>query len=100
MRYDTKMYFVQEVEDVYNEDTGDYSPSTPLKDSKWVNVSDMGIERMNAVFGRIRRKAITIRMQGEYLKNYDYIQIGEDKYDVGLTRTDRRGTTIEAGDRA
>lgn len=101
MRYDTKLYFVRETGlEEYDNDTGDLIESEPIKTSRWVNVADMGEERMQAIFGRLKQGSVTIKMQGSYNEPFDYLEIGGKAYDVALTKRTRTITIYEAGDRA
>ena len=88
MRYDKKIYFVTEGEE-YNYDTGDYESVELVKDEAWANVSDTGTERMQLIYGALKQGAITARIVGKYDKEFDYIQVGDKKYNVDAFRTFR-----------
>lgn len=89
MRYDQKIYFVKEGEDVYDHDTGDYITTEPIKHEMWANVSDTGTERMQLIYGALKQGAITVRIQGKYEKEFDYIEVEGKKYNVDAFKTFR-----------
>ena len=88
MRYDKKVYFVTEG-DEYNYDTGDYELVELVKDEAWANVSDTGTERMQLIYGALKQGAITVRIVGKYDKEFDYVQVGNKKYNADAFRTFR-----------
>ena len=89
MRYDKQIFFVKEGEDEYNYSTGDYVTTEPIKDEVWANVSDTGTERMQLIYGNLKQGAITVRIQGKYDETFDYIEVGDKKYNVDAFRTFR-----------
>ena len=89
MRYDQRIYFVKEGEDEYDYATGDYIATEPIKHKSWANVSDTGTERMRLIYGALKQGAITARIVGKYDKEFDYIQVGDKKYNVDAFRTFR-----------
>ena len=89
MRYDKRIYFVKEGEDEYDYATGDYIATEPIKHEVWANVSDTGTERMRLIYGTLKQGAITARIVGKYDKEFDYIQVGDKKYNVDAFRTFR-----------
>ena len=89
MRYSTPIYFVKEGEDEYDYATGDYIATEPIKHEVWANVSDTGTERMQLIYGALKQGAITVRIVGKYDKKFDYIQVGDKKYNVDAFRTFR-----------
>ena len=89
MRYDKRIYFVKEGEEVYDYDTGDYITTEPIKHEAWANVSDTGTERMQLIYGALKQGAITVRIRGKYEKEFDYILVDDKKYNVDAFRTFR-----------
>lgn len=89
MRYDKRIYFVKEGEEVYDYDTGDYITTEPIKHEAWANVSDTGTERMQLIYGALKQGAITVRIRGKYEKDFDYIEVGDKRYNVDAFRTFR-----------
>ena len=89
MRYDKRIYFVKEGEEVYDYDTGDYVTTEPIKHEAWANVSDTGTERMQLIYGALKKGAITVRIREKYEKEFDYILVDDKKYNVDAFRTFR-----------
>lgn len=89
MRYSTPIYFVKEGEDEYDYDTGNYVTTEPVKHEAWANVSDTGTERMQLIYGALKQGAVTVRIQGKYDETFDYVQVGDKKYNVDAFRTFR-----------
>ena len=98
MRYDKKIYFVKQGEDVYDYDTGNYVTGEPIKHEAWANVSDMGTQRQTLVFGALKQGALTIRIQNKYEQPFDYIEVGGQPYNVASTRTFRHDQAFEVSE--
>ena len=89
MRYNKRIYFVKEGEDEYDYETGDYVTTERVKHEAWANVSDTGTERMQLIYGALKQGAITVRIQGKYDESFDYIKVGDKKYNVDAFKTFR-----------
>lgn len=99
MRYDKKIYFVKEGEDVYDYDTGNYTAGEPIKEEAWSNVSDMGTQHQTLIFGALKQGALTIRIQNKHEQPFDYIEVDGQPYDVASTRTFRHDQAFEVSER-
>ena len=99
MRYDKRIYFVKEGEDEYDYSTGNYVTTEPIKHEVWANVSDTGTERMQLIYGALKQGAITVRIQGKYDETFDYIQVGDKKYNVDAFRTFRNDQSFNMSER-
>ena len=44
---------------------------------------------MQFIYGNLKQGAITVRIVGKYDKEFDYIQVGDKKYNVDAFRTFR-----------
>ena|SRR5699024_922824 len=99
MRYSTPIYFVAEGEDVYDYDTGDYITTEPIKDEVWANISDMGTERQTLIFGGLKQDALTIRIRGNYEKEFDYIEYDGKKYNYEAGRKFRHDQAFDVSER-
>src|SRR5690625_2406364 len=99
MRYDQRIYFVIEGEDVYDYDIGDYVTTEPIKHDVWANVSDTGTERMQLIYGNLKQGAITVRIVGKYDKEFDYIEVEGKKYNVDAFRTFRNDQAFNLSER-
>ena len=89
MRYDKRIYFVKEGEEVYDYDTGDYVTTEPIKHEARANVSRTGTERMQLIYGALKQGAITVHIQGKYDEAFDYIEVDDKKYNVDAFKTFR-----------
>lgn len=94
MRFDTKIYFVQETAGTYDAETGDYGESSTQRTPQLANVTDASTDTMQLVYGHIKQGALVIRIQGEAPSPFDYIEIGGKPYRVDASRRLRRLTTF------
>lgn len=95
MRYDKEIAFMTEGARVYDEITGDYMVTAPEKIIRSAHVSDMGLEQMNLLYGKVVEQAKIVRIQGLGPVDFDYIEIGGDPYSVALMRRLRHETTYQ-----
>lgn len=99
MRYDKKIYFVKQGEDIYDYDTGNHIPGETVKTEAWANVSDMGTQRQTLIFGALKQGALTMRIQGNYEDSRDYIEYNGKPYDISTVRTFWHDQTFEVSER-
>lgn len=95
MRYDKEIYFVQKGEEKYDYNTGDYIETKPIKFKRYARVTDVGAEKMQLIYGELKKGAKTVRIQNHYLGPFDYIEIDEKKYSVQLERRMRNDRSFE-----
>lgn len=95
MRATDTVYFVVKGEEVYDDDTGNYTSTEPVKTAVSALVTDTGTERMNLLYGGIKQKAKTIRLNSQYAEKFDYIEIDGQEYQVDMARKYRHKMTIE-----
>ena len=79
MRTTEEVYFVVRGEEIYNDETGNYEESIPVKTPLPALITDTGTERMNLLYGGIKQRAKTIRLNTKYEEEFDYIEINEKK---------------------
>ncbi|MGC4020249.1 MAG: hypothetical protein QM793_14165 [Muricomes sp.] len=53
MRYDTPIYFVRKTEKKYDPVSGEWKEGVEVRIKKYANVTHMGAERQQAVFGDV-----------------------------------------------
>ena len=75
MRYDKEIVFVTEGARTYDEVTGDYSTMPAEKIIRSAHISDMGLEQMNLLYGKVVEHAKIVRIQGAGPNDFDYIEI-------------------------
>lgn len=86
MRFDVPVYFQRIQPGEYEESSGDYGPDGVSEDMRYGNVTDVGTDTLNLVYGEIRQGCKVIRLQTYYDKVFDRIRIGERVYRVDLSR--------------
>ena len=84
MRYDKPIYF-QNVTSEYDASTGNYSDDI-VETMKRASVTDSGVETMHLVYGSIRQRSKTIKLQNHYEAPFDYIRIGSKRYKEDFSR--------------
>lgn len=80
---------------MYNESTGSYEYSEPVKLKMTALVTDTGMDRQQLLYGGIRQKAKTVRLQQSYVDPYDYVEIDDQEYQVDMVRSYRQKMTME-----
>lgn len=95
MRYDKEIVFVTEGARTYDEATGDYTITSPEKIIRSAHVSDMGLEQMSLLYGKVVEQAKIVRIQGAGPVDFDYIEIDGDLYSTTLMRRLRHETTYQ-----
>lgn len=91
MRFDKRITFVEETETRYDPVQGEYVEGEPIKTTKPCNLSRLGIERTNELFGEIDKVITVARLQRPYNGKIDYILIDEQKYNVKRQSDYRKG---------
>lgn len=86
MRATTKIYFIDEGEELYNTETGDYSVQEASRTLRRANVTDTGETRMALLYGAIKQGAKTVRLNRGYNKPFDYIEIDGVLYKDSLNK--------------
>lgn len=89
MRYDTPVYFQHIERGAYDANTGNYEPDTVTETMRFASVTDTGMETVKLIYGAIRQGSCTVRIQTAYNAPFDYIRIGEKRYQVDMTRRHR-----------
>lgn len=82
MRYDKRITFVREIEGGFNPSTGNHDEGELIKEELPCNVSNLGINRTNELFGNIDTRIIVVRLQRNYERKFDYVLIDGIKYYV------------------
>ena len=91
MRFNERITFVREYEGGYNPITGEHEPVREETETAPCNLSTLGIERTNELFGQLDRKIIVARLQRPYVKSFDFIRIKGQKYNVKRQSDYRKG---------
>ena len=91
MRYNHRITLVKETGGKYNPETGRNEPTEKDKTELPCNLSELGIERTNELFGQINSLIIVARLQRPYRKQADYALIDGVKYAIKRQSNYRRG---------
>ncbi|HAM79598.1 hypothetical protein [Ornithinibacillus bavariensis] len=91
MRFDKRITFVIETNSYYDPIKGEYVNGEVIKTTKPCNLSNLGIERTNELFGQIDKVITVARLQRPYNGKIDYVLINEQKYQVKRQSDYRKG---------
>lgn len=91
MRFNKRITFVKEGNPYYDPTQGEYVQGEPIKDTVPCNLSNLGIERTNELFGQIDKIITVARLQRPYNKEFDYIEINNQRYDIKRQSDYRKG---------
>ncbi len=91
MRFDKRIIFVEEGETYYDPIKGEDVIGEPIKTQKPCNLSTMGVDRTNELFGQIDKVITVARLQRPYSGIVDYVLINDKKYQVKRQSDYRKG---------
>lgn len=78
MRFDKRITFVNETDAYYNPITGEYVDGEIIKTTKPCNLSTMGTDRTNELFGKLDTVITIARLQHPHNGKVNYIFLNED----------------------
>lgn len=91
MRFNDRITFVKEIESYYDPVKGEYVEGELISTTKPCNVSTLGINRTNELFGQIDKLVTVARLQRPYTDPFDYVLIDNQKYNVMRQSDYRKG---------
>lgn len=94
MRYDKPVYFQSVMCGAYNPNTGDYEADIVTERKRYASVTDSGDETKLQIYGSLKERSLTVRLQNHYEKSFDYIRIDNAVYRVDRERKLRMGHTF------
>lgn len=96
MRYDKEIWFISKKVKKYDPDSGDWTKGETIRTKRYANVTHMGAERQQVVFGDVKSNRLIVRLQRAYTDDYDYIEYAEKKYIVDSERcpSDRQSLVV------
>jgi hypothetical protein len=97
MRFNDRITFVSVTESKYNPEKGEYVESEPIQITIPCNLSRMGIERVNQLFGAIDKQILTARVQRPYNVKFDYAIIDGVRYEVKNQSNYKKGVLFLSG---
>lgn len=89
MRFNDRITFVKETDSYYDPVKGEFVEGEPILTTKPCNVSTLGTNRTNELFGQIDKAVTVARLQRPYKDQIDYVLIDEQKYRI-LRQSDYR----------
>lgn len=95
MRCDKKIYLCQNGEEKYNDLTGDYEISEPIKFLRYANINDMSDEKADMLLGKITEGALTIRLNSIFVDKVDYIEVDGVMYLIEQQRKLKNKQTFQ-----
>jgi hypothetical protein len=95
MRADTLVTFVKEGKDQFDPTTGNYISEPSVSTEIYCLVTDTGDERMNLLYGGIKQRAKTVRLNAQYNELVDYLIIDGESYQIDRKRAYRHKMTYE-----
>ena len=91
MRYNERITLVKVTGREYDPETGKNKPEEEERIELPCNLSELGVERTNELFGQINSLIIVARLQRPYRKHADYALIDGVKYAIKRQSNYRRG---------
>lgn len=101
MRFDKRVTFVRETDGYYDPEKGEWIPGELVEIKLPCNVSKLGLERSNQIFGQIDKAMSVIRLQQPYYKDFEYLYLGDEKdqkYKVKRQSDYRKGVFYVEGE--
>lgn len=88
MRYNAPSYFLY-VKGELNPKTGNHDETVITEELKRADITDSAADVLKIVYGDLKKKSLTIRLQRPYTKPFNRIRVGEKMYRVDWSRHDR-----------
>lgn len=79
MRFDKRVTFVNETDSYYDPIKGEEVKGEIIKTTKPCNLSNLGVNRTNELFGQIDKVITVARLQHPYNGKIDYVYLNEDE---------------------
>ena len=86
MRYITPVFFQCKEPGAFDPETHNYNADQIAEEMRYADVTQTGTDTLQMVYGTIKQKSLTIRLQRPYNKPFDNIRIGSKLYCVGFSR--------------
>lgn len=94
MRYDKQIFFQKNSPGAYDTETGNYEENKVEETLRYASIMDTKAEMLKLVYGSIKQGSLTLHIQNHYKKAFDFIRIGEKRYQVDYTRKLRTKQTF------
>lgn len=96
MRFEARVKFVSGREKRYNRKTGNYETTGGRVEYRLADVTDVGLEREQLLYGTVGIDAITVRLKSPVTADFDFLEIDGKRYEPKSVKTYRNRQTIEA----
>ena len=80
MRFNTPVYFCKVT-------PGAYGADSVAETLRWADITDSSDRTVQLMYGALREGNLTVRLQRPYDSEFDYIKIGEKKYQPDKKRS-------------
>lgn len=77
MNYSDRIKFVTKTEGGFNPETGNHEPPSIESVKKPCNITTLGSDRSNQLFGTIDTNVIVVRLQQPYNEQFSYAEVKE-----------------------
>ncbi len=94
MRYTDRVTFVTESPGGYNPETGNHEEATQTTETLPCNISPLGTNRTQELFGSITVRVDVVRLQRPYHASFDYVIIDGKRMNVKRDVPHRRKTVF------
>lgn len=91
MRFNDRITFVKKGESYYDPEKGEYVETDPIKTKLPCNLSTLGTDRTNELFGQMDKVITVARLQRPYNDEFDHALINNQKYQVKRQSNYRKG---------
>ncbi|AXF54622.1 hypothetical protein DT065_00395 [Salicibibacter kimchii] len=78
----------------YDPEKGEYVEGEPIRETVPCHLSPVSVDRVNQMFGSIEQNITVARLQRQYDKAYDRVEIGEKPYSVQRHINHRRRSVL------
>ena len=96
MRFEARVKFVSGREKRYNRKTGNYETTGGRVEYRMADITDVGLEREQLLYGTVGIDAITVRLKSPVTADFDFLEIDGKRYEPKSVKTYRNRQTIEA----
>lgn len=97
MRFSDRITFVNIEESYYDPTKNGYVEGEEIRTTKPCNLSTLGLNRTQELFGNLDTRITVARLQRPYLNEFDHVLINEKKYTVTSKSDYRKGVFFLEG---
>jgi len=97
LRFSDRITFVNIEESYYDPTKNGYVEGEEIRTTKPCNLSTLGLNRTQELFGNLDTRITVARLQRPYLNEFDHVLINEKKYTVTSKSDYRKGVFFLEG---